>query len=77
MKSGGFQVDTLFIDEGFGTLSPEYLDPVITALKRLYETYGRRVGIITHVDSLKARIPVSIDVSREGNSSSKVEIVMN
>lgn len=77
MKSGGFQVDTLFIDEGFGTLSPEYLDPVITALKRLYETYGRRVGIISHVDSLKARIPVSIAVSREGNSSSKVEIVMN
>lgn len=77
MQSSGFEVDTLFIDEGFGTLSPEFLDPVITSLKRLYEQYGRRVGIISHVETLKARIPVAIEVSREGNSSSKVEIVMN
>lgn len=75
MQSAGLEVDTLFIDEGFGTLSPEYLDPVISALKRLYEQYGRRVGIISHVDTLKARIPVTIEVSQEGNSSSKVEVV--
>lgn len=77
MQSTGFEVDTLFIDEGFGTLSPEFLDPVITSLKRLYEQYGRRVGIISHVETLKARIPVTIEVSREGNSSSKVDIVTN
>lgn len=77
MQSTGFEVDTLFIDEGFGTLSPEFLDPVITSLKRLYELYGRRVGIISHVDTLKARIPVTIEVTREGNSHSKVEVIEN
>lgn len=77
MQSSGFEVDTLFIDEGFGTLSPEYLDPVITSLKRLYELYGRRVGIISHVETLRARIPVTIEITREGHSSSRVQITDN
>lgn len=77
MQSSGFEVDTLFIDEGFGTLSPEYLDPVITSLKRLYELYGRRVGIISHVETLRARIPVTIEITREGHSCSRVQITDN
>jgi exonuclease SbcC len=74
MKSAGFEVDTLFIDEGFGTLSPEFLDPVLNALKRLYQTSGRRVGIISHVEALKSRIPVTIEVSKIDSSRSKVEV---
>ena len=75
MRSSGFDVDTLFIDEGFGTLSPDYLDSVINTLQQLYKDYGRRVGIISHVEMLRQRIPVTIQVSREGNSASRVEIL--
>lgn len=75
MHSTGFEVDTLFIDEGFGTLSQEYLEPVILALKRLYQVYGRRVGIISHVESLRSRIPVCIEVTKKGTNPSDVKIV--
>lgn len=77
MQSVGFEVDTLFIDEGFGTLSAEHLDPVVTSLKRLHETCGRRVGIISHVESLKTRIPVTVEVKRHGRSNSIIEIQEN
>lgn len=77
MQNVDLEVDTLFIDEGFGTLSPEFLDPVIVALKRLHESYGRRVGIISHVETLKSRIPATIEISKSGNTSSKVEVKLN
>lgn len=68
-------VDTLFIDEGFGTLSAEYLDRAITTLERLYEKGGRRVGIISHVAELRERIPVQIRVSQKSDlSASTVEV---
>lgn len=69
-------VDTLFIDEGFGTLSGEPLQNAITTLRGLHTKSGRHVGIISHVEELKERIPVQIKVIQEGNnSSSKIEIV--
>lgn len=70
------QVDTLFIDEGFGTLSGEPLQKAIETLRSLHSKSGRHVGIISHVEELQERIPVQIQVNQEGNnSSSKVKIV--
>ena len=69
-------VDTLFIDEGFGTLSGEPLQHAINTLRSLHSKSGRHVGIISHVEELKERIPVQIRVNQEGNNSnSTVEVV--
>ena len=69
-------VDTLFIDEGFGTLSGQSLTNAITTLRTLHSQSGRHVGVISHVDEVKANIPVQIQVILEGNnSSSRIEII--
>ncbi len=69
-------VDTLFIDEGFGTLSGEPLQHAVDTLRSLHSTSGRHVGIISHVEELQNQIPVQIQVLQEGlNSSSKVNVV--
>lgn len=69
-------VDTLFIDEGFGTLSGEPLQNAINTLRSLHTKAGRHVGIISHVEELKERIPVQIQVNQEGNNSnSKVKVI--
>lgn len=74
--SRNLQVDTLFIDEGFGTLSGEALDSAIAMLQNLQSKNGRRVGIISHVSAVKEKIPVHIDVERNGNKSySTINIV--
>jgi len=58
--SGGIQLDTMFIDEGFGTLDPESLDLAFKTLMELKN--GRLVGIISHVPELKERIDVRLEV---------------
>lgn len=69
-------VDTLFIDEGFGTLSGEPLQNAINTLRSLHTKSGRHVGIISHVEELQERIPIQIQVIQEGNNSnSKVKII--
>ena len=69
-------VDTLFIDEGFGTLSGEPLQNAVNTLRSLHSKSGRHVGIISHVEELQDRIPVQIQVLQEGNnSSSKIKII--
>ncbi len=71
-----WQVDTLFIDEGFGTLSGEPLQKAIETLRSLHSKSGRHVGIISHVEELQERIAVQIQVNQEGNhSSSSIRIV--
>lgn len=75
MNKKGFSVDTLFIDEGFGTLSGEVLNTVMDMLERLQGINGKRVGIISHVEGLKERIPVQIRVRRTDMTRSHVEVV--
>ncbi len=65
-------VDTLFIDEGFGTLSGEPLQKAISTLRTLHKKENRKVGIISHVEELRERIPVQIQVLQEGHSSSSI-----
>lgn len=65
----GLTVDTLFIDEGFGTLSGEHLQRAIDTLRTLHAKSGRRVGIISHVEELKERIPVQVLVEQESGSA--------
>ncbi len=66
-------VDTLFIDEGFGALDSATLDVVIDALETL-QGQGRRVGVISHVDSLQQRIATKICVERRGGGISVVRL---
>jgi exonuclease SbcC len=67
-ESGGVQLDTLFVDEGFGSLDPNALDAVMTVLDELRRG-GRTVGVISHVEELRTRIPTRLEVvsGREGS----------
>uniref|UniRef100_UPI003D8E7F8B AAA family ATPase n=1 Tax=Gordonia sp. B7-2 TaxID=3420932 RepID=UPI003D8E7F8B len=71
-ESGGRVLDTIFIDEGFGTLDPEALDLVMGVLDDL-RSGGRVVGVVSHVDELRARIPAQLQVVR-GDSGSTVRM---
>lgn len=66
--AGGIQLDTMFIDEGFGTLDPESLDNAIECLMDL-QNDGRLVGIISHVPELKERIGARLEVSATNKGS--------
>lgn len=65
-------VDTLFIDEGFGTLDGDYLNAVMDALGKLHQIAGRRVGIISHVEILSTLIPTQIQVKKVNPTQSRV-----
>lgn len=68
-------VDTLFIDEGFGTLSSDYLNTVMNTLEKLHRLGGKKVGIISHVEGLRERIGTQIQVVRTDNATSRIEVV--
>jgi exonuclease SbcC len=71
--AGAVRLDSLFIDEGFGTLDPETLATVSDAIQQLGRGH-RMVGIITHVQDLTSALPARIDVVR-GPDGSKVKII--
>ncbi len=73
MAGGDLSVESLFIDEGFGTLDGETLQGVMAALSQLH-AQGRKVGLITHVEEMKEQIPVRIEVVRMGQGTSRVEV---
>ena len=68
-------VDTLFIDEGFGTLDPKSLDQVMQALERLHERMSRRIVLISHVQALRERIATRIEVEPKNRSLSELVMV--
>lgn len=65
-ESGGISLETIFIDEGFGSLDSETLDMAITTLIDL-QSYGRNIGIISHISELKDRIRSKVEVYSENN----------
>ena len=73
-RSGGIQLDAIFVDEGFGSLGESDLDAVIQALQDLQDG-GRLVGIISHVHELRERIQTRLEVTK-GRDGSRVRFVM-
>lgn len=74
LSSSRMKVESLFIDEGFGSLDPTTLNIAMDALERLHNQ-GRKVGVISHVQEMTDRIPVQIKVSKQQSGKSKVEII--
>ncbi len=70
LSAGMRELNSMFLDEGFGTLDPQTLDTVATTLERLAAGKDRMVGLITHVAALAERVPVRFVVSRDGATSS-------
>ena len=69
------RLESLFIDEGFGTLDQETLDTAMSTLEKLQHASGKRIGIISHVESLKERITTQIRVQKSAQGYSVLEIV--
>ena len=72
-ESGGVDLGTLFVDEGFGTLDPDVLDDVMHTLEGLREG-GRTVGIVSHVTELKSRVADRIEVLVRPDRTSTLRI---
>ena len=73
LSRGRAQLNSLFLDEGFGTLDTETLDTAIAALEGL-RMQGRSIFLISHIQELTRRLPVKIQVNKKGNGSSSVKI---
>ena len=74
LASKNVKIDSLFIDEGFGTLDKNTLETVISTLETL-QSQGKMIGIISHVENLKERIPTQIQISKKSNGVSVVEML--
>ena len=75
LSSRNISFDNLFIDEGFGTLDPDTLATVIDSLAMLQMSQGKKVGVISHTDTMSERITTQIRVVKNGSSgSSHIEI---
>ena len=68
-RAGGIRLDTLFVDEGFGSLDPETLELAMRTLDEL-RAGGRTVGVISHVEAMKEQVPaqVLVEATPEGPS---------
>ena len=73
-EAGGVDLDTLFIDEGFGALDSDTLDQVMAVIDELRDR-GRVVGIVSHLADLKERVPERLEVRRLPNGSSTVQVI--
>ena len=75
LSSRNISFENLFIDEGFGTLDPETLATVIDSLAMLQSSQGKKVGVISHTDTMSERITTQIRIIKNGNSgSSRIEV---
>jgi exonuclease SbcC len=77
LASNNVKLDSVFIDEGFGSLSPEELDSAISMLERMQVENEKTVGIISHVESLKERIGTQIVVEKLQNGESTISLKSN
>lgn len=71
-RAGGITLDTLFIDEGFGSLDAETLEVAMQTLDGLRQN-GRTIGLISHVETMKERLPAQLAVERTADGWSRVE----
>lgn len=76
MTRGSAEIDSLFIDEGFGTLDQDSLEDVLDMLKQI-QTRGLMVGLISHVKALTSALPVNLQVTKKQDGTSSVSIVFN
>lgn len=74
LSGNNLKVESLFIDEGFGSLDTESLRVAMEALEQL-QLQGRKIGVISHVQEMSERIPVQIQVQKTINGRSRIEIV--
>jgi exonuclease SbcC len=72
-RTGTVRLESIFLDEGFGTLDPDTLDTVATAIEEL-GARGRTVGLVTHVRDLAERLPVRFEIARDGNASTVTRV---
>ena len=75
LASKNVEINSLFIDEGFGTLDPETLDQTLDTLEKLQAESSKTIGVISHVDSLKERIATQIRLTRNGQGYSSLEVI--
>ena len=75
LASRNIEINSLFIDEGFGTLDPETLDQTLDTLEVLQAESSKMIGVISHVDSLKERIATQIQLTQNGQGYSSLKVV--
>ena len=76
LSSNRMKIESLFIDEGFGTLDPEILQTALMMLDKL-QSKGRKIGVISHLSEMLEQIPVKVNVVKLSPGKSKVEITGN
>lgn len=76
MTRGQAEIDSLFIDEGFGTLDQESLEDVLDVLQQI-QNRGLMVGIISHIKTLTSAIPVNLVLNKKQDGTSTVTLKMN
>lgn len=76
LTRGSTQIDSLFIDEGFGTLDQDSIEEVFELLEKIQHS-GKQIGIISHVQSLTSRIGINIQLEKNSNGVSNIQIVHN
>lgn len=76
MTRGQAEIDSLFIDEGFGTLDQDSLQDVLEVLNQI-QTRGLMVGIISHIKTLTSAIPVNLVLTKKQDGCSEVSVAVN
>ena len=76
LTRGQTQLDSFFIDEGFGSLDQDTIEEVYELLLQLQNS-GKQIGIISHVKDLTDRIPVNINLEKKHDGISKIQVVFN
>ena len=71
--AGGVRLGTLFIDEGFGTLSQDVLDDVMIEIDKVGGE-DRVIGLISHIESVKKRVPSRISCTKNGDGTSTIDV---
>lgn len=76
MTRGSAEIDSLFIDEGFGTLDQDSLEEVLDMLQHI-QARGLQIGLISHVQALTSRLPINLRLSKKSDGTSSVSLVFN